>query len=751
MRVYKLLKSVFLSIPFVCSGLLAQPTTVKNIESRVDSVLSKLTIEEKIGQLNQLSIEFATGSEGQKNMSLEDYVRKGKVGSFLNTQNMEYKIKLQKIAMKESRAKIPLIFALDVIHGYKVVFPIPLAQSCSWDLEAIEKAERSAATLAAAHGIHWTFAPMMDVSRDPRWGRVMEGSGEDTWLGAKIAAARVKGFQGEDLSKPNTILACAKHFAAYGGAESGREYNAVEMSERQLREFYLPPFKAAAAAGIGTFMNSFNTISAVPASGHKHLVQDILKTEWGFKGFVVSDWESISEMINHGVAADSADAALLAMKNQTSDMDMVSQVYANQLKKLVDSGKLDVKNIDDAVRRVLRMKFALGLFDDPYRYFNTKTRDTELKNPKHNLDALDVAKKSMVLLKNDNNILPLSKNLKKIAVIGPFAEGSVDRDYMSFWTFGANQSDVVNLVSGIKKKISSGTILITASVCGFMGACSDASIQDAVSKAANADVIVLALGENGERNGECRSRTELRLPGTQSKLLSAIAALGKPTVLVLFNGRPLVLGEDWNKVPAVLEAWQPGTQAGNAVAEVLFGDYNPAGKLTMSWPINEGQIPVYYNQLPTGRPAKKEKEMWKSVYSDIANEPFLPFGYGLSYTTFSYSDIKLSTSKMLFTDKLEASVTISNTGKVAGEEVVQLYIRDMVADVSRPVKELRGFKKIFLNPGESKEVRLELNIDDLKYWNADLVYKADEGEFLVMIGPNSKETKSSNFRLIATK
>lgn len=725
----------------------AQQTSVKNIDFKADSILKKMTLEEKIGQLNQLSIDFATGAEGVKNQSLEELVKAGSVGSFLNTQNLAYKIKLQTIAMKDSRMKIPIVFALDVIHGYKIVAPLPLAQSCSWDLAAIEKTERVAAEIASAHGIHWTFAPMMDVARDPRWGRVMEGSGEDTWLGAKIATARVKGFQGEDLSKNNTILACAKHFAAYGAGESGREYNAVEISERQLREVYLPPFKAAKDAGIGTFMNAFNTISAVPASGNKHLVKDILKTEWNFKGFVVSDWESISEMINHGVAKDTMEVAQLAMVNQASDMDMVSQAYFRALKKLVQQGKVPEANINDACRRILKMKFALGLFDDPFRYFNQKRAEESLKNPSFKSATRDIAKKSLVLLKNDKNILPLSKSLNSIALIGPFADSKLDRDYMSFWTFGAEQKDVVTLYQGIKNKVSEKTQIYVSSVCGFMGDCKQESINQAVMLAEKSEVVVLAVGENGERNGECRSRTEINLPGNQQDLIKAILKTGKPLVLILFNGRPLTLKWENDNLSTILEAWQPGTEAGNAVADVLFGDYNPSGKLTMSFPINVGQIPIYYNQLPTGRIPQKPNDMWKSTYADIPNEPLYPFGFGLSYTTFSYSEISLSKTEISKDETLEISVIVTNTGKKDGEEIVQLYIRDLVAEVSRPVKELKGFEKIMLKAGESKKVILKLNLEDLKYWNSDLVYKADAGEFLVFVGTNSVDVKSKKFTL----
>ncbi|TAH26721.1 MAG: beta-glucosidase BglX [Cytophagales bacterium] len=729
-------------------AVMAQNTSIKNIDFKADSVIKLMTLEEKIGQLNQLSIEFATGNkDGSAALNYyEESVRNGTVGSFLNTPNLDYKIKLQKIAMNESRMKIPIIFALDVIHGYKVIAPIPLAQSCSWDLKAIEKSERVAAEMASADGVHWTFAPMIDVTRDPRWGRVMEGSGEDTWLGSKIAVARVKGFQGDDLSKNNTILACAKHFAAYGAAEAGREYNTVEISERQLREVYLPPFKAAADAGIGSFMNSFNTISGIPSSGNKHLVKDILKTEWNFKGFVVSDWASISEMLNHGVAKDTMDVARLAMVNQTSDMDMEGMAYIKSLKKLVEQGKVPEANINDACKRILKAKFALGLFQDPFKYFDKKRKEASLKNPEYPLASRDLAKKSMVLLKNDNNILPLKKSIKSIALIGAFANSKKDRDYMSFWTFGAEQKNVINLYEGIKNKVNATTQIFVDTLCGKVD-CQQNAIEKAVQTALKAEVVVLAVGENGERNGECRSRSEINLPGNQQALIRAVLKTGKPVVLVLFNGRPLTLKWENDNVPAILEAWQPGTEAGNALAEVLFGDYNPSGKLTMSFPYALGQIPVYYNQLPTGRPLVKPNEMWKSTFSDIPNEPLYPFGFGLSYTKFSYSDVALSASEININQTLEVSVTIKNIGKYDGEEIVQMYIRDLVAEVSRPVKELRGFEKIYLKAGESKKVTFKLTAEDLKYWNSDLVYKADLGDFKVFVGGSSVDVTEKVFSL----
>lgn len=727
---------------------IAQPTSVKNIDQKVDSLMKLMTLEEKIGQLNQLTADFATGNlEGAKAKSeLDQLIKDGKVSSFLNVNGMENKIRFQEVAVKQSRLKIPIIIGQDVIHGYKTIFPIPLAQSCSWDLFAIENAERIAATEASADGVHWTFAPMMDIGRDPRWGRVMEGAGEDTWLGSKIASARVKGFQGQDLSKDNTILACAKHFAGYGFSESGREYNTVELSERFVREVVLPPFKAASDAGVGSFMNSFNVLWGVPASGNKHLVKDILKDEWGFKGFVVSDWESVGEMIVHGAVKDSAEAASKAMNAQSSDMEMVSSTYINHLKKLVDQGKVKQANIDDACRRILKMKFALGLFEDPFRYFNPKRAATAMLTQENLAATRDLARKSMVLLKNEGKILPLKKDIKTIALIGPFADGKEDRDYMSFWTFKGDQKDVVTLLTGIKNKVSPQTKILTASVCGFMGKCNDNEIKKAIELAKQADVVILALGENGERNGEYRSRAYLNLPGNQQDLAKAVIAIGKPTVAVLFNGRPLTLEWESKNIPAILEAWQPGTQAGNAVADVLFGDYNPAGKLTMSFPITVGQIPVYYNQLNTGRPIEG-KPNWNSSYTDIPNTPLYPFGFGLSYTTFKYGELALNKAEINASETIEASISVTNTGTVAGEEVVQLYIRDLVADVARPIKELKGFQKISLKPGETKNVVFKLNIEDLKYWNEDLKFKADAGEFKIIVGSSSIDTKEKMFTL----
>ncbi len=738
------------SISLSCSlEISAQQTSIKNLDFKVDSLLSKMTLDEKIGQLNQQNVDFATGTTDNKfNPETVEDIKSGRIGSFLNSTNLDKKIQLQQIAVEQSRLRIPLLFALDVVHGYRTIFPLPLAQSCSWDLGAIKNAERIAATEASADGVHWTFAPMVDVGRDPRWGRVMEGSGEDTWLGTQIAKARLSGFQGDDLSKNNTIMACAKHFAGYGDGEAAREYNSVEMSERQLREIYLPPFQALVDGGVGSVMNAFHSLDGIPCSGNKHLVKDILRDEWNFKGLVVSDYESISEMTNHGFAKDGKHAAEIAMNTRSSDIDMVSQVFLKNLKKLVQEGKVKESYINDACSRVLKMKFALGLFEDPYRYFN-KERSKALIYTKENIEASrDLARKSMVLLKNEGNLLPISKKVKTIAVIGPMADAHHKKDYLSFWTFMGQQNDVVTLVDGIKAKLGDGTKILTDSVCGWMGDCKAESIKNAVKLAQSADIVIMALGENGERNGESRTRTNLDLPGNQKELEKAILATGKPVVAVLFNGRPLTLEWESRNIPAILEAWQPGSQAGNAVADVLFGDYNPSAKLTMSFPLNVGQIPVYYNSLPTGRPSDKQGEMWKSTFADISNFPLYPFGFGLSYTNFEYSDFSLNKTSILGSnDVLEATITITNNGPRDGEEIVQLYTRDLIGEVSRPVKELKGFEKVSLKKGESKKVIFKITEKDLKYWHPDLTFRADKGDFKIMIGPNSMNVKEKTFQL----
>jgi beta-glucosidase len=733
-------------------NMVAQPLKKQpEMEQKINALLQQMTLQEKIGQMNQVSKDFATGTVNKDVTDVEADVKNGNIGSFLNLAEMDMKIKMQTIAVKESRLKIPIIFGLDVIHGYRTIFPIPLAQAASWDLQAIENAERVAATEASADGVNWTFAPMMDVGRDPRWGRAMEGAGEDTYLGSLIAAARVRGFQGNDLSADNTIVACAKHFAGYGFGEAGREYNTVNMSEQKLRQDVLPPFKAAVDAGIGTFMNAFHTLNGVPCSADKHLGIDILRKEWGFNGFMVSDWASYKELIAHGVAADDGEAAVKAL-SAGGDMDMEGKVYINGLEKALKNKKINIAQIDDAVRNILRIKMKLGLFDNPFKYLNKERRDNAMYKPEFIIATRDLAKKGMVLLKNIANtsgekVLPISKTVKTIAIIGPFANSKTQKDYLSFWTFRAEQSKVVTLYEGIKNKIPSANIIFAEGL-DKMDVMTEASLNDAIEKATQADVVIMALGEHGENNGEARSFTNINLPGQQEELLKKINALGKPTVMVLFSGRPLTFEWANKNVAAILEAWQPGMEAGNAVADVLFGDYNPAGKLTMTFPQNVGQIPIYYNQLSTGREwSGKQEDFWYSRYRDVTNEPAYPFGFGLSYTDFSYSEISLSQKSITPLQKLEAAVTITNTGKYDGEETVQLYLRDVVADISRPVKELKGFKKIMLKKGESQKVTFSIGIEDLKYWNNELKYKADAGTFQVMIGTNSSEVKQVSFEL----
>ncbi len=721
----------------------AQQTSVKNIDRKVDSVLKLMTLKEKIGQLNQIPSDAETGTQVNEIKDKSIRIKNGEVGSILNMIVFDDKIPLQEAAM-QSRLKIPLIFGLDVIHGHRTIFPIPLAQSASWDIAAIEKSESIAAAEAAADGINWTFAPMVDITHDPRWGRIMEGSGEDPFLGSVIAAARVRGFQGKDLSDRNTIVACAKHFAGYGFAEAGRDYNTVDISEQRLRNDVLPPFKACVDAGIGTFMNSFNVLNGTPASMNSHLQRDILKGEWGFKGFVVSDWNSYGEILNHGAASNRKDVAQKVM-TAGSDMDMCSGIYIEQLEALVKEGKINIKLIDESVKRILRIKFMLGLFDDPFRYLKKENNLNSTYKPEYLAHARTLAAKSMVLLKNDDNILPLSKNnIKKIAIIGPFANAKKDKDYLSFWTLGRNQKKVITLADGIKNKVGDAAECMVMQVADS----TTADIATAVESAKQADVIIAAVGEHGLYNGEGRSFANLALPEEQLLLLKELKKLGKPIVVVLFTGRTIIDKWLFENMPTVLNAWQPGIETGNAVADVLFGDYNPSGKLTVSWPRSMGQIPLYYNYLNTGRPKKADTDFWVSRYSDESNEPQFHFGFGLSYSKFVYSNFKISTNTLKRNGKLIATIDIKNESTIDGEEVVQLYVRDMVADISRPVKELKAFEKVMMKAGETKTVSFTITEKDLKYWNQQVKYKADEGDFKIMIGRNAKELEEKDFKMI---
>lgn len=710
----------------------------KKIESKVDSVLNMMTLDEKIGQLNQYTGDRdATGPITNNPDKLKD-IRDGKLGSMLNVRGAKETRAVQEIAM-QSRMKIPLIFGLDVIHGYRVTFPIPLAEAASWDLSAIENAARVAARETAASGVHWTFAPMVDIARDPRWGRVMEGAGEDTYLGSKIAFARVKGFQGKGLGSLDAVMACAKHFAAYGAAIAGRDYNAVDISEHTLWETYLPPFKAAVDAGAATFMNSFNTLNGIPATASSYLQRDILKGLWKYPGFVVSDWGSIGEMVDHGFAENKIKAAEMAIK-AGSDMDMESRSYLPNLARLVKDKKVPVTLIDDAVRRILRKKFELGLFDDPYRFSNLTRQDKELNAAGNRQAALSMAEKSMVLLKNEGKLLPLSRELKKIAVIGPLAKS--EKDMQGFWSISWENDQLISLYQGMKNKLGDKTELLYARGCDI----SDTSRNDfaqAVAVARQADVIVMAVGETLDMSGEAKSKAHIRIPGIQEDLVEAIQATGKPVVVLVMAGRPLIFNWTADHVPAILYTWWLGSEAGNAMANVLFGDYNPGGKLPMTFPRDEGQIPIYYNYVSTGRPAKNDQDTrYRSAYLDMPNSPKFAFGHGLSYTTFEYSGLIFDKTELRRNEKMEVSFTLKNTGNFAGEEVVQLYLQDKFASVVRPVKELKDFKKIMLKPGETKTVSFIIDQEKLSFYNQKLQWAAEPGEFKVMIG-----TASNNIRL----
>lgn len=743
-NMYRSLSSLklFLIAFFISTSCIAQK---KTIDQRVDSVLKLMTLEEKVGQLNQYSGNWAhTGPITEDNNKLQQ-IKEGKIGSMLNINGVAHTKELQQIAM-QSRLKIPLLFGQDVIHGYRTTFPIPLAEAASWDLQAIEQSARIAATETAASGIHWTFAPMVDIARDPRWGRVMEGAGEDTYLGSQIATARVKGFQGKGLGNIDAVMACAKHFAAYGAAIGGRDYNSVDMSERTLWEVYLPPFKAAADAGAATFMNSFNDINGIPASANKYLQTDILKGKWNFNGFIVSDWGSIGEMIQHGYVKDNYEAAQAAI-NAGNDMDMESRSYINNLAKLVNEGKVPIARVDDAVRRILRKKFELGLFDDPFKFSNAQREQKVINDPQHKIIARDMARKSIVLLKNENNLLPLSKNIKTIAMIGPLVKEK--KQMLGFWsTEWPDSNYIVSEWDGMQNKLGSSAKIIYARGCGIEDS-SRAGFAEAVNAAKQADVVILSVGERRDMSGEAKSRSDIHLPGIQEELIQAVYATGKPVVVLINAGRPLIFNWTADHVPALLYTWWLGDEAGNAIADVLFGDYNPGGKLPMSFPRSEGQIPIYYNHFNTGRPAKNDKDrFYRSAYTDLSIYPKYAFGYGLSYTSFKYSDLKLSNNTIKSGQTITVSFTLTNTGKYEGEEVVQLYLRDEVASLVRPVKELKDFKKVKLRPGESTTVQFTIDQNKLSFYNQQLQWVAEPGKFDLMIGSSSDDIRlQSSFEL----
>ncbi|WP_281615978.1 beta-glucosidase BglX [Flammeovirga sp. SubArs3] len=713
------------------------------IEGKVDSVLSLMTLEEKIGQMTQFS-GHGTLTGPQINDDFKEYLEKGQVGSMFNVFGAEGLRKLQEQAMKHSRLQIPILFAADVVHGYKTTFPMPLAESCSWDLDLMEKSARIAAIEATSAGISWTFAPMIDIARDPRWGRVMEGAGEDVFLGKEIAKARVNGFQGiksyKDFSEMHTMLACAKHFIGYGAAEAGRDYNAVDVSDRVLRETYLPPFKTSVENKVATFMTSFNTVSGVPATGNKYLFKDILRGEWDFKGMVVTDYTAINEMIPHGYAEDLKQAAEKAL-NAVIDMDMNGAAYIQNLKKLVDEGAVTEGQIDVAVARILELKFLLGLFEDPYRYMNTKREAENTMKEEFLVEALKGAERSIVLLKNEKELLPLAENTnKRVGLIGPMIK---DRKSLNGeWAIQGDRSKSVTVYEGVTNLFSNAKFSY-AKGADLMGGSDAKEIQKAVRVAQKSDIVFLALGEDFNWSGEAASRTDIRIPKAQRELMHAIKKTGKPIVLILLNGRPLDLSWEDQNVDAIVEAWYLGIKTGDAIANVLAGKYNPSAKLTMTFPRNVGQVPIYYNALNTGRPFDQNNPQdYKSFYLDVENSPLYPFGYGLSYTSFEYVDMQLSTDELKEGGTIQASVTVKNTGKYDGEEVVQLYTQDIFASVAQPVKQLKGFQKIKLKKGESKKVIFDITPDMLSILDINKNIVTEEGKFKVWIAPNSSNVQN---------
>ncbi len=761
----KYFRFIFFITIFSCSSAKSQissPLPKDNFDRKVDSILVLMTLEEKVGQLNQYNGFWdITGPAPKEGLAAKKYqdLKKGLVGSMLNVKGVKDVRALQKIAVEQTRLHIPLLFGFDVIHGYKTISPIPLAEAASWDLEAIQKSAAIAAEEASAVGINWTFAPMVDVSRDPRWGRVMEGAGEDPYLGSRIATARIHGFQGTDLSSRKSILACAKHFAGYAFVESGRDYNTVAVSDETLYNIILPPFKAAAAAGVKTFMNSFNELNGIPATGNAMLQRSILKGDWNFKGFIVSDWGSINEMINHGYAKDSKQAAAIAM-NAGSDVDMESYAYLEHLSNLVKEGKVKESLLDDAVRRVLKVKFELGLFDDPYKYCDEAYEKATVGKTAFQEGVLDIAKKSIVLLKNESDLLPLQKTGKKIALIGALASDKTSP--LGSWRIAADDNSAISVLEGMQKYTGNELTYakgadVTVGRTQFIwetkiNTTDTKDFAVAIALAQQSDVVVMVLGEHGLQTGEGRSRTDLGLPGVQQELLEEVYKVNPNIVLVLNNGRPLAIPWAVEHIPSIVEAWQLGTQSGNAIAQVLYGDYNPSGKLPMTFPRNVGQIPIYYNHKNTGRPTMNEPEsVFWSHYVDAKNTPLFPFGYGLSYSKFEYSDLKLSSNSFSNTDKIEVSVTLKNKSSVTGKEVVQLYIRDLVGSYTRPVKELKDFKMVELQPNATQRITFMIDKNTIQFYTPNSKWEAEAGDYKVFIGGSSDTSLEANFNYTVSK
>ena len=757
-RLQRLLPVLFVIASITVKAQVSQDAKMKTF---VDALMSKMTLDEKIGQLNLPGAgDITTGGQASEdNSMIAKKIREGKVGGLFNIKGVEKIKHVQEIAAKESRLKIPLIFGMDVIHGYQTVFPIPLALSCSWDMQKIEQSARIAATEASADGICWTFSPMVDIARDPRWGRIAEGNGEDPYLGYQIAKAMVKGYQGDDLKKNNTVMACVKHYALYGAAEAGRDYNTTDMSRVRMYNEYLLPYKGAVDAGAGSIMSSFNEVDGIPASANKFLMTDVLRKQWGFKGFVVTDYTAINEMIDHGMG-DLQTVSALAL-NAGIDMDMVGEGFLTTLKKSLQEKKVTQKQIDDACRRILEAKYKLGLFDDPYRYCDEKRAASEIYTDANRKASREIAADCFVLLKNQNNVLPLKK-AGTIALIGPLADAK--ENMPGTWSVAADFSKAISVLKGLNETVGNkvkllyakGSFLDDDSVfeqrAGMFGKSfsrdgrtKEQLLQEALNIASQSDVIIAALGESAEMTGESSSRSSIEIPQTQKELLAALLKTGKPVVLVLFTGRPLAIKWENANVPAILNVWFGGSEAGYAISDVLFGDVNPSGKLTTTWPQNIGQVPMYYNHKNTGRPLAEGKwfQKFRSNYLDVSNDPVYPFGYGLSYTNFTYGDLKLSSTSLKGNQTLTASVTVTNSGNLDGKEVVQLYIRDVVGSITRPVKELKSFQKISFKAGETKTVTFNITTNDLKFYDNDLKYDWESGDFVIMVGGNSRDVKSA--------
>ena len=731
-------------IAFILCFFIKVKAQDKVIEQKVDSILNLMTLEEKIGQLNLYAGRLNPTGPITMRDDDEDAIRRGDVGMVFNIVGARRTREIQRIAVEESRLKIPLLIGFDVVHGYRTIFPIPLGESASWDLDLMRRTARASADEASAMGIHWTFSPMVDVCRDPRWGRIMEGGGEDPYLNSLIAKAKVEGYQGRDLKETGALIACAKHFAAYGATMDGRDYNTADISDVTLRNVYLPPFKAAVESGVHSLMAGYHELNGTPTSASSYLMTDILRGEWNFDGFVVSDWGSIREIAMHGFAEDRKDAAMKSF-NAGLDLDMESSAYLKHLKELVLEGKVSVKQIDNSVRRVLRIKYAAGVMDDPYRYCSQEREDTVILKREYLNLAREAACKSMVLLKNMNQLLPLSEHLKSVAIIGPLSDSK--KDMPGSWSKSCDTNDMQTLMEAMTERYGNKMTINYAKGCEVDG--NDCSgFAEALKAAAKSDVIIAAMGEAKEMSGEASSRSNLSLPGVQEKLLQELKKLGKPIVLVLFNGRPLTIPWASENMDAIVEAWFPGNQAGNAITDVLFGHFNPQGKLTVSFPLVVGQIPVFYNHKNTGRPAGLYESYFITKYIDCSNRPLYPFGYGLSYTTFEFSEIQMKTKKLTKVGQLNVSVKVKNTGRYKGVETVQLYIRDLVGSVTHPVKELKNFRKVELKPGEEKTVEFIITEKDLRFWNDKKQFISEPGKFHLSIGPDSENVKRTEFELL---